>query len=212
MLLYLVRHAQSEGNAQVPGAPIDCGLTDLGRRQAAAVANLLAPMAVTHLLASPYVRTLETAEPIRAATSAPAEIVPLLHEHHVEPFGAEWPLMSRRAIAERFPRFVVPESFSDHAWHQPPETHAVALQRAREVLAAILRRFECETGARVVLVTHGSPAGKLIQAFMGATDADRTTVSIANASLSILEERDGRRFVHAVNRIDHLSGPASTGR
>jgi broad specificity phosphatase PhoE len=207
MLLYLVRHAQSEGNAQVPGAPVDCGLTDLGRRQAAAVAERLAGQGITHIFASPYIRTLETAEPIRVATGAPAEVLPLLHEHHLRPFGAEWPLLSRRALAARFPAYRVPESFADAAWHQPPETHEAALERARGVLDDLRRRFETGSDgadARLVLVSHGSPTGKLIQAFMGVSGPQRVTVSIANASLSLLEERGPERYVHAVNQVDHL--------
>ncbi|NBY46265.1 MAG: histidine phosphatase family protein, partial [Proteobacteria bacterium] len=42
MLIYLVRHAQSEANAGLPDAPIDCELTELGQRQAQATGVRLA--------------------------------------------------------------------------------------------------------------------------------------------------------------------------
>src|SRR5688500_19145897 len=84
VFLYVIRHAQSEGNAHVPGAGKDSRLTELGRRQADAVAARMAEIGVDRVLASPYVRTLETADAVRRATGAPAGIVPLLHEHHVE--------------------------------------------------------------------------------------------------------------------------------
>src|SRR5436309_12860545 len=121
MLLLLVRHAQSEGNAAVPGAAIDCPLTDRGRRQAAAAAKKLVATGIDLVLSSPYSRALQTAEIIRAAANVPAEIVPLLHEHHLHRFPAEWPLMSRAALAEQFPRFRIPEDWRDAAWHTPPE-------------------------------------------------------------------------------------------
>jgi broad specificity phosphatase PhoE len=204
MLFYLVRHAQSEGNAKVPGAPVDSRLTALGRQQAQAIAEHLAPLGITHVFASPYVRTLETAEPILVATGAPGEILALLHEHHQEAFGEEWPLQSRRVLAARFPGFAVPESFSDSAWHTPPETHDAALERAGRALDALRRRFRSAPDARVVLVSHGSPTGKLIQAFLGAGDATHTTITIDNASLSVLEEQGAERYLHAVNRIHYL--------
>ncbi|HEX2513472.1 MAG TPA: histidine phosphatase family protein, partial [Chloroflexota bacterium] len=57
MRLYLVRHAQSEANAGLPGATRDSRLTELGRRQAEAVAQCLARHRIGRVLASPYVRT-----------------------------------------------------------------------------------------------------------------------------------------------------------
>ena len=73
MRLYLVRHAQSEANAGLPGASRDCALTELGRRQAQAVAQRLARHRIDRVLASPYVRTLETAEAIRAGHRGPGD-------------------------------------------------------------------------------------------------------------------------------------------
>ena len=204
MQLFLVRHAESEGNAQVPGATIDCGLTDLGQRQAEAVAERLAALGVDRVLASPYVRTLETAQAIQAATGAPAEAFPLLHEHHFQAFPDEWPLLSRAALANRFPAFAIPEDFQDARWHTPPETDEAALRRAGQALDELRVRFAGDPDVRLAIVSHGSPTGKLILAFLGVTAMAGLDVTISNASLSILEERDGYRVVHAVNRVDHL--------
>src|SRR6266542_3435896 len=112
MFLFPVSPAQSEGNAHVAGAAVDCPLTELGRRQAHAVARQLAAR-VDLVLASPYARALETAEAIRAAANGPGEIVPLIHEHHLSPFPSEWPLMPRAAIAEGFPHFSLPQDWRD---------------------------------------------------------------------------------------------------
>ena len=89
VFLYIIRHAQSEGNAKVPGAGKDSRLTELGHRQAEAAAARMAEIGVDRVLASPYVRALETADAVRRATGAPAGIVPLLHEHHVEALGSD---------------------------------------------------------------------------------------------------------------------------
>ncbi|WP_280344970.1 histidine phosphatase family protein [Nocardia neocaledoniensis] len=68
MFLTFVRHAQSAGNASglidtsIPGP----GLTDLGRQQAAAVAEFLGDCKFDGVYASTMVRTQQTAEPTSA--------------------------------------------------------------------------------------------------------------------------------------------------
>src|SRR5918999_5392478 len=143
MRLYLVRHAQSEANAGLPGASRDCSLTDLGRRQAQAVAQRLARHRIDRVLASPYVRTLETAEAIRQATGAPASVFPLLHEHQVRPFEVDdWPLLSRAALGERYPAFALPPDFAfDPRWHDAPETEAGVLRRAGQVVMELWHTY-----------------------------------------------------------------------
>jgi broad specificity phosphatase PhoE len=211
MFLYLIRHAQSEANAQVPGAAIDCTLTDLGRRQAEAVARQIAALGVDHILASPYQRALETAEMIRQATKVPAEVFPLLHEHHVSPFlQDEWPLLSRAALRERFGHFAVPETFVDAFWHTPPEEPDAVLARAHRVFPELWERFAAapdgRQDVRIALVSHGSPIGKLVLAFLGITTVQGLDVQIGNASVSILEYWPAQRTLRAVNRADHLDG------
>jgi broad specificity phosphatase PhoE len=214
MLLYVVRHAQSEANAQVPGASEDCRLTDLGRRQARAVAARLAEIGLDRVLASPYTRTLETAEEIRTATGAPAAIVPLLHEHYAQALPSDriddWPLMSRAALAARFPHFELPPDFAfDPKWHEIPETDDAVVRRGKRVLEDLWRRYAAsEDGrqdVRLVLVTHGSPAGKLLMGALGIESPRGIDVQIDNASISIVAYAPDRKVLVASNRIDHLT-------
>jgi broad specificity phosphatase PhoE len=67
--LLLVRHGQSEGNVGTSTDP-DCGLTDLGREQARAVARRLAAFDLRGFagVTSPYRRAVWTAEAIALAT------------------------------------------------------------------------------------------------------------------------------------------------
>jgi broad specificity phosphatase PhoE len=60
--VWCVRHAESEANHQVPGAAEDCGLTELGRRQAVAAARLLATEPITSVYSSTALRARQTAE------------------------------------------------------------------------------------------------------------------------------------------------------
>lgn len=64
-MIYLVRHGETSFNRDRLGlGRADPPLTDLGRRQAAAVAERLAREPVTQVLASPLARALETARAI----------------------------------------------------------------------------------------------------------------------------------------------------
>lgn len=213
MLLYVVRHAQSEGNAQVPGAGKDSKLTPLGRRQAEAVGTRLAEIGIDRVLASPYTRALETADAIRRASGAPAGVVPLLHEHHVEALRSEkdedWPFLSRAALGERFPEFELPADF-DFAprWHDIPETDDAVVRRGKRVLEEIWQKYAAppsgKPDARIALVTHGSPAGKLVIGLLGIETPDRVQVRIDNASITIFDYTPDLKVLMASNRVDHM--------
>ena len=211
MLLYLIRHAQSQRNAGVPGAPVDCSLTELGQRQATAVAQRLAELGVDYVVASPYVRALETADFICRATGAPASVVPLLREHHVDPWvEVDWPFLSRTALAERFPEFRLPTSFGfDPEWFDVPETDEDVLRRARNVLRELWETYAAsadgDKDVSLAVVSHGSPTGKLVLAALGLPSPQDSAVRIDNASISIVEYFPELCVLVASNRIDHLA-------
>jgi broad specificity phosphatase PhoE len=206
MLIYLVRHAQSEANAGVTGAPIDCELTPLGRRQAEATGKWLVRANLDIILCSPYIRALETGTAIHLATGAPLEVFTPIHEHHIEPFPDVWPLLGRRALLARFPHLQIPDDFADKGWHHPPETDAQVLVRMRSAWDLIRKRFANDPEhhtRRVCLVSHGSPTGKLIMAFQGVSTI-HADIRIENASISMLEATPDTRIVWGTNWVAHL--------
>jgi broad specificity phosphatase PhoE len=201
MLLHIVRHAESLANIN-RSTQVDCDLSDLGRGQVRAVAEELARLGVDRVLSSPYRRALCTASGIAQAAKAPFEVLPLLHEHHPAAFGADWPLMTRSELIVNFPDLLLPDDLADRDWHRPPENDHQVLERMAGAIETLEKRFTGST--RIVLVTHGSPAWKLLSAFMGVTDVARAEVTIANASITTLETSGSRRYVRCVNRTDHL--------
>ena len=205
MILHVVRHAESLANVS-RSTQIDCDLSELGRGQVQAVAEELARTGVDRVLSSPYRRTLCTAEVIAQRCNAPLELLPGLHEHHPSAFPPDWPLMTRSELAVNFPGLLLPDDFADRDWHRPPENDAQVLERMTGVLTMLEERYGVGS-QRIVLVTHGSPAGKLVQAFMGA-EASRSEVTIANASITTLETSGSKRYVRCVNRTDHLRDAA----
>ena len=81
MELYLIRHAQSENNAQPEEQRVeDPALTAMGRRQAGLLADWITSLNLTRLITSPFLRTLETTEAIRQATRLTPEVRVQLHE------------------------------------------------------------------------------------------------------------------------------------
>lgn len=79
MELVLIRHGQPAWDRD--GRSVDDpGLTELGHRQAAAVAARLAGLRVDRLLVSPLVRARETAAPIAAALAIEPEVHPWMAE------------------------------------------------------------------------------------------------------------------------------------
>src|SRR5580692_11346759 len=78
--VYLLRHGQSYFNLHFNETRVDPGiedpeLTPLGLEQAAAAAVLLTDAALTRIIISPFMRTLQTAEPILATHKVPVEIM-----------------------------------------------------------------------------------------------------------------------------------------
>ena len=208
MILHIVRHAESLANIG-KSTVIDCELSDLGASQVLHVARAIMQIGIDRVLSSPYTRALTTANGIATEANVPIEIMTGLHEHHPAAFPVEWPLLSRAAMAKTFPGVQQTDDFLDRNWHQPPETEQAAFERMVRTLDSIVAKYGA-TATRLVAVTHGSPAGKLVQAFLGATDPVRAEVVIANASISTLEVTGGKRFLRGVNMTDHLSTASST--
>jgi broad specificity phosphatase PhoE len=155
--MILIRHGQSEFNAVYsvqrvdPGIP-DPRLTELGRSQAAEVAAALAGEDVRRLIASPYIRTLETAEIIAAALGLAVEIEPLVRERAAFHCDIGSPPTD---LKRRFPHL----SFDhlDHPWWHDhvglgePETEEALLARCESFRSRMAPAADWE---HIAVVTH----------------------------------------------------------
>lgn len=75
--IYMVRHGQAAAGFD---RHLDPGLDDLGRSQAAATAEALAPLGPMPLYSSPFVRARETAEPLARRWNSEVVIEPRVAE------------------------------------------------------------------------------------------------------------------------------------
>jgi phosphohistidine phosphatase SixA len=77
---YLVRHAKAGSRSRWDGDDRLRPLSDAGRRQAERLVATFAPIAPPRLLSSPYLRCVETIEPLARAIGQPVEPNELLAE------------------------------------------------------------------------------------------------------------------------------------
>ena len=77
---YLVRHGDAGDRHAWRDADELRPLTEEGRRQAEALVRLLADAEIKRLLSSPYVRCVQTLQPLAAARGMPIETTPVLAE------------------------------------------------------------------------------------------------------------------------------------
>ncbi len=80
MALYLVRHANAGSRSDWDGPDRDRPLSDKGRRQAQGLVHLLADRPVRRVLSSPYLRCVQTVEPLAEKLGVPVEEVAALAE------------------------------------------------------------------------------------------------------------------------------------
>jgi broad specificity phosphatase PhoE len=112
--MILLRHGQSEFNLHFSATRRDPGITDprltpLGRQQAEDAAAALAVEGITRIIASPYTRALQTAEPVARRLALPVLVNPLVRERYAftcdvgspcTALRAEWPLLDFRHMEE----------------------------------------------------------------------------------------------------------------
>lgn len=150
--MILVRHGQSHFNVvfnetrEDPGIA-DPGLTDIGVAQALAAGESLLAHDVQRILASPYTRTLHTAEIIAERLGLPVTIEPRVRERAFFVCDIGSP---RSTIQARWPRFDfgdLPEEW----WPALDETEDQLLVRCRDFHSAMAAT---EDWAHVLVVSH----------------------------------------------------------
>jgi probable phosphoglycerate mutase len=155
--LLLARHGQSEWNAAGRWqGHADPGLSELGRRQARAAAEVIGM--VDAVVASDLERARQTAEIIAEALGVgPVEIEPLFKERDV----GEWSGLTRVEIEERWPGWI-----DDPARRRPNgwESDEHVLERALLAMASVATRYP---GADVLVVTHGGLISALERLHLG---------------------------------------------
>lgn len=177
--LVLVRHGLTDWNedGRMLGR-IDVGLNARGRLQADTAAGALRDLPIERVVASPQVRTRETAAPIARSFGLEVEIEPGVDEVWLTEswqgrtvFELRGDPDLERAIADPLSRTESIEPIED-------------VQR-RGIEA--VERLRGETGAGgVVVVSHGDPLRVILTHYLGLPLASFRRLSIDNGSVSVL--------------------------
>jgi alpha-ribazole phosphatase/probable phosphoglycerate mutase len=148
--VYLARHGESDWNAanRFQGHS-DRPLTEEGRRQAEALAELVAAENVDAIYSSPLIRALETARIVAARTGLKVIEVDDLREVNT----GSWSGLSREEVRERFPEGFERWLSGGSGW-EDGETYE---EMAARTLDAVSRIAEAHPGGRVLVVSHGGP-------------------------------------------------------
>jgi 2,3-bisphosphoglycerate-dependent phosphoglycerate mutase len=204
MLLYCIRHGESTYNAQgrVQGH-LNIPLSELGRRQAAALAKVCRRWGAETICCSPLLRARETAEPIAAALELPICEDPRLIEIKVGIFQGH----SRGDLDRLFPDEYARWRSGDPDYVVPGgESRRALMDRGREVLESIARRGH----GPVVVVSHGAILAAAFKSLL-EVPAQRHPFLLENASISRLELDGETVRLHSLNDVGHLLGIGLAG-
>ena len=198
--IYLIRHAQAEGNRfRIMQGHWDGGVTALGRRQIALLSDRLRDLRFDAVCSSDLYRAMLTASAVYRPRSLPLFTTPALRELNIGPweqlfFGNL--LHEEPELAQRF--------LTDPAsWRlEGAETFAELTDRAYPALEAIARRYE---GGRVAVVSHGVTIRCLLSRITGIDLRDREKLPmLLNTAVSVLRWEKGAFSLELFNDDSHL--------
>ena len=244
--LYLIRHAQSANNAIWDGSDHGKGrtpdpeITDIGHRQAAALADYLdhpqteprqhsfqasdsAAFAISHVYCSLMTRSILTAQYIAETCQLEFESLPNVFEKmgmydvqlDGQLSGVAGP--TRDYFESRFPQLKLPDDLGNKGWwNRDVESDAAFLQRMQQVVEDFKTRL-ADSNENIALVAHGDFIDQFINQLMGINRHAHNYGSdwvanwvFHNTSISRIDFNRGSHNVVYLNRIDHLDNELVT--
>lgn len=206
MIVYLVRHGQTNLNAQGMHQPPNSTLSELGKKQASGLAERISHLKVDKIISSTLTRAVETAEIINkkihkkivhselfVENKRPTEVE---NESHRDP--------EVLAIQDK-----IQGNFADPSWHySDEENYYDVLDRALKAVQFLEKQNE----EHVLVVTHGTFLKMLIGVMIFDFDlapsmGERMTevLHMNNTGVTIAEFKYGKWRIRTWNDIAHLA-------
>lgn len=208
--IYLVRHGVTAWNREMRlQGQTDIPLDAEGLAQAELVAKRLAslPHPPTAIISSDLSRAQQTAQAIANQLGLSVITTPEIRETHL----GLWEGLNQEQIIARGEEEHLRRYQENSFIHRPPEAETLesAWERMTQALCNIKQQFPTEP---IAIVGHGGSLRVLIYDALGAPIDALNRIWLANASLSIIEERfrEGnlyKRGVSLLNDVSHLSPP-----
>jgi 2,3-bisphosphoglycerate-dependent phosphoglycerate mutase len=213
MKLYLIRHAQSANNALPEEQRVeDPPLTELGHRQADALAAWMAETPLDILVTSPFRRALETTSYLHRSLRLKPQVWIDLHEQGGCYAGYEphayvgRPGMNRAQIQAEFPDYEIEEALAELGWWQCQayEDDEAARVRARRLLQKSLQHF-AKSASTVAFVMHADFKRLFLREVFAAGGRNgQSFLGIYNTAVTQLEFQADRAELHIFNSTQHL--------
>ena len=198
----LVRHGQTEHSAEKRySGSSDPALTELGHKQAEAVANAVAKFGqIDVIISSPAQRTQQTAKACAAALGMSETEIETVDGFRELDFGAFEGLTKDEARNKYSEEFAAWEANASKA---PPEGESLSTVH-RRVTRTRLKVQEAHEGKTILVVTHMTPIKSVIrQALESGPDTFRH-VFLDLASISVVEFYGATGVIRCVNDVAHF--------
>jgi broad specificity phosphatase PhoE len=185
--IFLARHGESDWNVQKRfQGHSDRPLTERGREQAHALADLVGSEKIDAVYTSPLRRARETAEIVAARAGLEAVALPELREVDT----GSWSGLSRADVEARFPEGFARWRSGGSGW-EDGESYE---EMAERVIGALRKIAEDHPDGRVLVISHGGPIRAIHAAAEGLAIKDyrRLKPVEPNARLSAVAVEDGR--------------------
>jgi broad specificity phosphatase PhoE len=200
--LFLIRHGETLANREFRYiGSRDDALSETGARQAAQLAEALAPLPIAAIYSSPLQRAYKTAQAIAALHQLSVQVTDELRECD---FGA-WEGLSRAEVLARGPE----ETQRLQAWERdatvsPPEGESFATMQER-VRALVEKLAQTHSGEALALVSHVGPIKVLLAAALDAPISASMRIFLDPATISVIDwAPGGRALIRLVNSHAHM--------
>lgn len=205
MILYIVRHGESELNAKKIHQNATIPLSPLGKNQAVAISQRLSNILIDTIIASPFERAKMTAEIIGEKLSLPIEyseiFVEIKRPSEIEGKGVDEPEVL--AIKNK-----IRENSHDPEWrYSDEETFFDLKSRVLQGIEDIQKR----DAENIVLVTHGEFLRMLVFVLALQENATpenylyfRPFLEVSNTGLTILKYTKDKWHLASWNDHSHL--------
>ena len=201
-LLYLIRHGATEANERKPsilqGRGLNGCLSERGRRQAAAVAQLLSAFRIDAIYASPMQRAVETAEAIAAAHELAVATDADLTECDV----GVWEGMDWASIERQFPDDY--RAFRNDSAYAPYLRGESYADVHRRVTPTVERLLERHAGQTIAVVAHNVVNRTYLAGLLGLDLGRAKDVRQSNCGVNVIRRRDGQTELLTLNAHFHL--------
>lgn len=207
MLVYAVRHAESLTN-QGASVSLNPALSPLGIRQAAALSQRLKGAKFTAIYSSPFRRCIETVSQIASDAGLPIRLRPELFEcHHQTPgttLDTELPPLDK-LLLDHAGTCMCPDWAGPMVWPAVDESRDQLAARMRSLAEHLQVRWASPDDV-LLLVGHGSPLARLVEAWLLEAPGAGFRFVIDNCTVNVLRHVDGVSSLLSLNERSHLLG------